>query len=144
MDVQWLILCDRAEVVAGKLYLMGGGWTRANAGEFPVDQAMGIAIGVSVPWDQTNRPHQLHLEMQDEDGHPQAKIDGAFEVGRPPGTVQGQSQIFQFTANLRAQIQTAGRFVIVASIDGKEKGRTTFEVIARPGVVPPPRTQPAT
>ncbi len=55
MEIEWLILADAAEIVNGKLYMMGGGWNRITANsELPLTKSFGISISVTVPWSHTN------------------------------------------------------------------------------------------
>lgn len=95
-----LLLCDYAEAVGGKLYIMGGGWTICPPGL----RNMAVAIRVLVPWSETNTQHGMSLMLQDENGNvitlgdPPKKVrhDGTFEVGRPPGIPTGTE--LDFTA----------------------------------------------
>jgi hypothetical protein len=90
-----LLLADAAEAVNGKLYIIGGGWSVCGPGPTP----MAIAMKIDVPWDQTNKPHSWQLSLLSADGEivtvptPEGdqavRIDGNFEVGRPPGVVPG-------------------------------------------------------
>ena len=51
MDAQ-VSLCDWAEVVQNKLYIMGAGWNRAVAGvPFP----LAVAVHILVPWTEADR-----------------------------------------------------------------------------------------
>ena len=130
MQVEWIILADAAQVVDGKLYLMGGGWKVLTVnGEFPVQQPMAVAVSYEVPWGETNMQQQSELEVQTEDGHVLAGIQVGFEVGRPPGMPAGP-QRFQFAANINLSIQSAGTYVIIAKVDGQEARRVDFHVVA--------------
>ena len=88
-----LMLCDYAEAINGKLYIMGGGWTIC----LPGLRNMSVAIRVFVPWVDANAKHKLALLLQDENGNTVAfgdqakevKNEGSFEVGRPPGIPEG-------------------------------------------------------
>ena len=92
-----LILADWAQVINGKLYVMGGGWT--ETGPAPTPSALAALIEVS--WDETNRKHPVKFELVDSDGQPVMVVapTGAqpvvvateFEVGRPPGVNPGTS-----------------------------------------------------
>jgi hypothetical protein len=139
LGVEWLILADYAEVNGGKLYLMGGGWEAIGAESLPVIRPIGIAAGVRVPWTQTNQRHTVEIEVQDEDAQQVAKIDGQFEVGRPPGIPSGQPQRFQLAMNMHLSFQRAGGYLVVARLNGKTFARTPFRVFAsygQPGVPP--------
>jgi hypothetical protein len=90
-----MLLADAVQAVDGKLYILGGGWSLTG----PAATAMGIAMKIDVPWDQTNRRHEWMLRLIDADGHvvtaetPEGarpiEIGGQFEVGRPPGLPPG-------------------------------------------------------
>lgn len=86
-----MLLCDAAEAVNGKLYVLGAGWNSVG----PEPSPSAIALQIDVPWDEANRRHQLKLVLLTDDGRPvtvstplgdQAVEMGAdFEVGRPAG-----------------------------------------------------------
>lgn len=86
-----LLLADAAQVVQGKLYILGGGWS--IIGPDPTPYA--IAIKIEVPWHEASRRHALELTLMDSDGQPvlvssqPVAISGEFEVGRPPGLLPG-------------------------------------------------------
>ncbi|MDD5448681.1 MAG: hypothetical protein PHO53_05900 [Actinomycetota bacterium] len=88
-----MLLCDYAEAIEGKLYIMGGGWSLCPAGP----RNMSIAMLILVPWNETNTQHKLTLMLLDEDGNQvnlgepprEVKQEGSFEVGRPPGVPPG-------------------------------------------------------
>ena len=59
-----LLLCDHAQEVAGKLYILGGGWSIYRGA--PV--TMGLAVKISIPWDAANIPHDFTARLVTEDG----------------------------------------------------------------------------
>jgi hypothetical protein len=91
-----MLLADFAQVLQGKLYIMGGGWSITNS---PQVGPTAIAIKIEVPWNEANRKHNLKLELLDSDFHavtvqtPESiqpiMISGDFEVGRPAGLMAG-------------------------------------------------------
>ncbi|MBI4493225.1 MAG: hypothetical protein HY690_10590 [Chloroflexi bacterium] len=136
MEVEWLILADAAQIVGGKLYLLGGGWTvlTAQAG-FPVQQHCGIAAAFTVPWTETNQRHDVEIEISDEDGRQTLwKQAGQVEVGRPPGIPLGSDQRAQIAVDLVLSFESAGTYVILVRVDGQEGRRTSFQVVPGPGV----------
>ena len=95
MKVQ-MLLCDAAQAVNGKLYILGAGWN--IIGPDPTPSA--IAFQIEVPWDQANRKHRLKVALLSDDGQPvllptpaggsnPAEVTAGFEVGRPPGLRPG-------------------------------------------------------
>lgn len=130
MQVEWIILGDAAQVVDGKLYLLGGGWKMLTVNsEFPIQHQIGIAVSYEVPWTETNMQQQSLLEIQTADGEVIVGINVGFEVGRPPGTPSGP-QRFQFAANLALPLKEPGTYVIVAKVDGQDDRRVDFHVVA--------------
>jgi hypothetical protein len=99
-----MLLCDTAESVNGKLYVMGGGWTHLLAPNQPITMALGVVI--AVPWDRTNEHHELTVELVDEDGSlvmvddQPVKTGGHVAVGRPlgvkPGSAMNAVMAFKF------------------------------------------------
>lgn len=68
MELGFLMLTDHSEAVNGKLYMTGGGWNVLRFPELPHDWTFGIALGIDVAWDETNRSHELLLKIEDPDG----------------------------------------------------------------------------
>lgn len=133
-----LILCDAAQVSEGKLYVLGGGWNIAGPGPFP--SALGILI--EVPWDRSNEPIILRLELREQDGSPVVQqgplglqpvtIGARMEVGRPPGVAKGSPLLVPLAINMGSMPLTPGRrYVWEAHIDGQpddEGWRVGFQV----------------
>src|ERR1035437_202613 len=94
MDVT-MLLCDAAEAVNGKLYVLGGGWSHIQVPDVPFNAA--LAVLIAVPWTAANEKHKLRVQLIDEDGEPAVVNDnpvlaeGDFEVGRPPGLKAGSA-----------------------------------------------------
>jgi hypothetical protein len=131
VDVEWLILGDAAQVVGGKLYLMGGGWDVLTAnGGFPARQHCALAAAFRVPWNETNYRHAVEIVIATEDQQELAKVQMQVEVGRPAGIPPGVDQRSQFAMELNLEFKAPGTFVIVASIGGEERARTYFRVVA--------------
>jgi hypothetical protein len=140
-----VILCDWAEVVNAKLYIQGAGWTRIAAN---VPAQIAIAIQINVSWDQANEPHGMDLALLDPDGQSVTlavsqgegqplsgpfRIQGKFEVGRPPGTTKGSAlpalMAFKFPL-----IVNPGRYIFELKVDGEASGSAPFEAFAAPSV----------
>ena len=145
MDAQ-LILCDWAEVVNQKLYIMGAGWTKVVANQ-PVPMA--VAVTVRVPWTETNRQHSIELAMLTEDGQPVVpavpvpaevvlppiRLEGKFEVGRPPGSKEGAPLSIPFAFRLPSMPLNPGGYVLDLHIDGKKVATVSFEAEGGPALI---------
>lgn len=130
-----ILLCDHAEAINGKLYVMGGGWTVCPPGP----RQMAIAVRVMVPWSDANTTHTLSLLLQDESGNtlelgvPPKKVmqEGTFEVGRPPGVPAGSeidfTVVFGF-AGLALEPDRGYRWQL--EINGEPSGHASFRTRA--------------
>lgn len=130
-----MMLCDYAESVKGKLYVMGGGWSVCPAGP----RNMSIALRTLVPWDETNRKHKMRLILQDESGNTVAlgepprevKQDGDFEVGRPPGVRPGTEIPFTVVFNfIGLPLDPDGGYRWQLEIDGEPADYVSFRTAA--------------
>lgn len=121
-----LLLADAVQAVAGKLYILGGGWSIAGPG--PV--TMGLAVKVEVPWDQANRKHQIRFALVDSDDQPvmiatptgdqPVQFGGEFEPGRPAGLRPGTPLDVTLAVNLGAlPLPSDGRYVWRCFINGE-------------------------
>jgi hypothetical protein len=128
MEIEFLITADSVEAVSGKLYMLGGGWDRWTSQSYPAAIRMGIAIGVLVPWDQTNEKHRLTVLVKDADGQQVVPPIGAeVEVGRAPGLTPGTTQRAILAINAGFPLPKPGRYEIsVTAPDGSEK-RVAFD-----------------
>jgi len=119
-----LMLADSAQAIGGKLYILGGGWS--VTGPQPTPSA--IAIKIEVPWNGTNRKHQLKIELLDSDfkpilvmnpaGEAPVIISGEFEVGRPAGISPGTPIDVALAFNIGPiPFEPGKRFVWKLSID---------------------------
>ena len=133
-----MLLCDYAQEVAGKLYVLGGGWSIYRG--TPV--TMGLAVKIAVPWEGANMPHEFAARLVTEDGGdpvlPQAEggaaptrieFNGRFETGRPPGLPPGSDLDAPFAVNIAGLPLPAGRYEWQVLIDGDPVDRVSFTVM---------------
>ena len=133
MEIDFLILADAAQVADGKLYLLGGGWDRLVANALPVTQPAGIAVGILVPWSETNSGRTLTLTVEDEDGGPVLPpIAVRVEVGRPAGLAAGAEQRVLLAFNAQIVLPRLGEYAVTATIDDTVRRRQRFGVISGP------------
>jgi Family of unknown function (DUF6941) len=135
MDVEFLILADSADAIGGKLYMLGGGWDSLTVNAFPTQQAFSIALGLSVPWNETNQRHNVSVELADQDGNVAMTMTGQLEVGRPPGIPPGQAQRVVLAFKGVMSIERPGSFAITAKLEDQEAKRVHFQVVPGPGAI---------
>lgn len=139
MEIEFLILADAAQAVGGKLYMLGGGWDVLTiSSRLPARHPFSIALGLRVPWNETNQRQSVGVEIVDEDGNSAATMSGQVEVGRPAGLPLGQSQLVVLAFNGVMEVKRPGGFAIIGKIEGQEAKRVHFRVQAAPGVPAPP------
>lgn len=131
-----MLLADFAQTVAGKLYVMGGGWSVTGPGPSP----MAIAAKIDIPWEEANKRHEFRLELIDEDGQlvslpgpagPQPFVFNAhFEAGRPPGIAPGTPLDMPFSVSIGpTQLEPGRRYAFRLSVLGTPASQTcTFSV----------------
>jgi hypothetical protein len=131
-----LLLCDFAEAVNGKLYVMGGGWNILFAPGKPV--TMSVAAVIAVPWDRTNQSYELTLELLTDDGGAveiegqTVAVTGEFELGRPPGIKAGSSQNAPFVWTFAGLVLEAGGYEWKLTIGGEPVASRPFTVAQPP------------
>lgn len=138
VQVDFLILSDKAEVINGKLYMMGGGWDQKFVSDIarPVD--INIVVGLLVPWSLTNESHDFSIRIEHEDGTAiQTEVKGSVKLGRPINSTNGQ--VFRVMASIAGmwQLPQLGAYRVVVSLAKGVEKKTVFYVLPAPA-----RTQP--
>ena len=132
MEIDILLTADSVQVANEKLYVLGGGWRYVHVRTFPVEHSMGVALGILVPWEQTNVRHAVEVVLVDGDGNAVLDspiVQGEFETGRPPGIRPGSAQRVLMAVNFRAPLAKAGEYQIIARLDGHDESTATFEAV---------------
>jgi hypothetical protein len=138
MDIDFLILADSAQVAEGKLYMLGGGWDRLAVMGLPAVQPMGIAVGLLVPWGETNVPANLWLSIEDEDGGAvMPPVSAGVVVGRPTGIPPGSDQRVILAFNVQIALPHLGGYAVTARFEDGAWRRHRFTVQAAPNFRPP-------
>jgi len=128
--VDCFLLADAAQALAGKLYVLGGGWDRLVFTHFPAVVTFDIAVRVVIPWTETNRPLRFELHLENEDGQRLLNAPALTEIsiGRPPELREGSEQTVPLVVKLAGTpIPRPGRYVFTMRHDGEEVARTAFE-----------------
>lgn len=142
LEIDFLMLADRAEAVNGKLYLMGGAWDRLFVQNFALQNLISIAVGILVPWHATNTQHTLTLEIVDSDEAPIGfRVEAGFAAGTPPWSERGETQrVILALPGVPVQLSRPGQYVINASINGTRRKRVRFTAAdANAAALPPAR-----
>ncbi len=144
VQVDYLILADRAEAVNGKIYMVGGGWDRLGLLNIPGPADFDVCAGLLVAYNETNAPHQILLALEDEDNKViVGPVMAQFEIGRPAGLKLGQTQRFQMVVRGPFPLPRTGAYHWVLSVDGERLALTKFwvdQVQVAVGIPPPTKT----
>ena len=128
-------MADRAEVVNGKLYLMGGAWDRIQPPTFPHRMILGIALGVRIPFAHTDDQHTVAVEMQ-QDEQRLVGFEAKLTTGRPPG-MAGMDMLVPMAFNIPVAIPAEGQVVLRAAVDGRAPRRHEIRVTPTSASAPP-------
>jgi len=136
IQIRVMMLADSAQAVGGKLYILGGGFDRINMPSVPFNHRFDLAMLIEVPWGATNQPYQVVVELHDADGALMGyRVEATMETGRPPGTRQGTSLTVPIAVPVVADFPAPGRYVLRASVNGREKNTAALEAVALPSVI---------
>lgn len=128
-----MLLCDHAQEVNGKLYILGGGWSLLFVANQPIPVT--VAVKLAVPWDRSNRQMPLACRLLNEDGEAVAaegaeggvRAEGIVEAGRPPGLKPGTPLDIVLALPFVVSLP-AGGYVFELEVDGERVSRAPFRV----------------
>jgi hypothetical protein len=133
MRIAFLLLTDFSESLNGKLYAMGAGWNMLRFPELPQEWRFGVAMGIDVPWDETNQRQGVQVIIEDPDGAELGdELSMEFEAGRPPGLQPGQEQRMVISLNVGASFETPGPHAVIVRSGDDELERSRFYVLRVP------------
>jgi len=128
-EIDYLLVADRAEVVAGKLYLMGGSWDRIQPPSFPHRMLLGIALGVRIPFAHTDDQHTVAIDLQLAEQR-LLGFEAKLTTGRPPG-MAGMDMLVPMAFNVPVAIPSEGQLVLRAAVDERSPRRHEIKVSQR-------------
>lgn len=130
ITIEFLMLSDHAEVVNGKLYMMGGGYDRRYISDVKQPVTLGTVVSVLVPWNLTNQTHAVKLRIETEDGRMLGQeVQGNLNVGRSVQAISGQQFRVMAVINFTLTLPRLGAYRIIATLDNGESRATTFYAV---------------
>jgi hypothetical protein len=130
--IEFVMLAEHAEVIHGKLYIMGGGWDSITVQDFQAPLILPLAVSMLVPWQATNRPHTVTISIQSADAAVLAAQQRHLTVGRPAEIEPGTSQRSLLVLRVPVQLPGPGRYVAIASVNDTSETRVAFRALAPP------------
>lgn len=134
MEIEHAVLADYAEIVGGKLYLMGGGWDVNNVAAIPANLRIAVALGVRIEWEETDRAIPVLVAVEDDDGKEYLRMEGSLQATRASGVPEGSTQLSQLAANLPLSAPHAGGYIVRVSAGSGEaaiRRNLPFRVVLR-------------
>ncbi len=120
-EIDYLILANHVEAINGMLYISGGGWTDLHRQLLPDGRPppshLGVGASVAVPWNETNTPHKLVVQIEDDDGTVILRAEVALNVGRPPQLSPGTAQHIIIAMPADIMFPHSGGYRVVADLD---------------------------
>jgi hypothetical protein len=145
MELDFLILADKAEAINGKLYMVGGAFTNIGLMQIPGPAQFDIALGVIFDYHETGDQHQLTIAIEDADNRPTlGPITIQLPVGRPPGLPPGDAIRLVMAIQGPFAIQAEGLYHVAVELDGQRAKPTRFRVGRVVPLIPQiPQARPA-
>ena len=144
-QVEFALIADAVQAVAGKLYVIGGGWDTLFVRSFPARHpTMGIGMRIRVPWSHIDE-FSLSVDLADEDGTSLFQgrtLAQRIRIRRPPTMPAGSDMgiVRAFTLNNLA-FPREGGYAFRISVDDVEVSRLRFRLRGRPSHPTPPRAE---
>jgi len=135
MNIEYAVLADYAELVAGKLYLMGGGWDTSNVSEVPAGVRCAVAVGVRMAWEDIGARVPVVIVVEDDDGQEFVRLAAEMSVGQAPNLPPGSSQLSQLAANMPLTLPKMGGYrvhITVGSDAALQERSLPFRIVQRP------------
>lgn len=118
-EIDYLLVADFAEVVNGKTYLMGAGWDRFAPPQYPAQLKIAVAVGVRVPFLESNMPHHLTVLLRRE-AEEYVRMEADLETGRLPGA-RGESTMIPMALNATVAIAEPQTLELTAELGGHSR-----------------------
>lgn len=121
-----MLLCDSAREVGGKLFVVGGGWTRLRGSGSPAGMALAVLVGLRGP--DAVRRHTYEAVLVGPGAERVAAADGAFELrdADPDGPELHAALALTFDGLELGEGSHEWRL----AVDGKPRATASFDVVA--------------
>jgi hypothetical protein len=140
MEADFAFLTDCAEVVNGKLYIMGGCFDTIYARSLPfVYRPFSFVMRLEMSPAELDRKHKIEVHVLDEDGRRIASVGGDLEVSRNPTLPRGRPQGFLNVMNFaNFKFDKLGDYSFEIMANGSSIKSVRFRVTESPQSRPMP------
>ncbi len=125
------MLADAAQVVGGRLFVMGGAFDVIGARSFPaLHRGLAIVLVAEIGPGDRNRDLELSMKLLDEDGNEiGVESKGVMRVGAPSSLPAGATSLIPLVGNfLGIRFPHAGGYVFIIEHEDQELARIPFRV----------------
>lgn len=135
MRVTSFMLADAAQVSAGKLFVIGGGWNILTVSEtdLPIHhRGLALVTLLDIAWHETNQSINFEINLVDEDEKPviPEPLRGELKVGRPTLLPTGAAQLWPLVVNFNdLAFQRLGTYAFTFRVGDDELARAPFHLI---------------
>lgn len=129
MQVAAALICDFASVREGLLFVVGGGITRVWRREFPAPLNVALALLLEAHPTEANRPHEVDVIVQSEDGAAVAQLKGGFQISTNEGARAGEPALIPFVIDFRSvAVPKHGGYSVEILLDSTHMRSLPFQV----------------
>jgi hypothetical protein len=151
------LLCDHAEVSGNKLFISGANINLlgVRSADVPLRVNFALAIVAEIPWNATNEPHTMSIELVSDQGGTAERVPlsddlpagqeeadkgmifAQFNVGRGPNMKRGEDTLLPIALPFFGlPLPRPGGYFMAIRIDGTELDRVSFraEVLTQGGL----------
>lgn len=135
MKMTSAMLADAAQVQAGKLFVLGGGFDTISVRSLPAThRSLALAMVAEVAPEDRQRDLDLHISLVDEDGaNMGVTAKGRLRVGTPPNLPPGASSIIPIVSPFHnISFPEAKGYAFLVNLNDEELTRVRFRVVQIP------------
>jgi len=136
MEVDFAFLSDKADIVNGKLYVLGGAFDTIFSKQAPIRHpGMTLALRFLVSPAELDREHKIEVIVIDGDGKKIISVPGQMTVKRPPESTGGYKVPFLSSLNFyNVQFENFGDYSIEVLLNGSSIKSVPLRVLQIPEI----------
>lgn len=131
-----MLLCDAAQVVGDKLYILGGGWSYLWLPQPAPPVSFATAVDLALPWEYANRRLNLVMRIVTEDfqefvpegADEPVRAEGHVVAGRAPTARPGAALHIPMVIPFAPMQLDQGGYVCELLVDGESVAQAGFQV----------------
>jgi hypothetical protein len=126
-----MVICDYVRADDGILHMIAAGIDKIHTAEVPAGRNIGVAVRLLLTRAECDRPHDVLLIFQTEDGVRLVEVTATFQVAYPEGLPPGWPAQALLPLNLGLPLPSYGVYSLELLVDGNHK-KDIHVLVARP------------